>query len=367
MTEPVSVQVHGRRALMVLPPLSGSFSGTRNVIISLIPRLSAIGWDVHTAELPHVPPPTNPAAVRAHVAASVASVQRSWADWRPDVVHVEYPDPAGAGVMQAARAAGIAVTGDFHHIHLHLPTAQRPRVLALVCQAFAVCDAVFTETLQGLGNLHGHGISQAVYLPRGVDGERFHPRYRDPAMRCTWGVQADEPVLLSFGRMIPIKRLDRFVIAAEALRHAVPSARVVLIGEGSEEPMLRRLMPWAHFLGPMHGPALAAAVASCDVFAFPSPEEPFGNASLEAAAAGVAVVAARSGAAAEILGPDGSLLSDPDDPLGFIADVVALGRDPARRQAVASAARQRMADLSWEAIAARWSAVWQGILARRHS
>ena len=356
------------RVQVVLPHMpQPSFSGTKSVMAALMPGLRALGWRIDVVNLPPVTKPEEVQEVRRHAQAVVADLVAGWQTARPDVVHIEYPDPTGAAVMAAARQAGCVVTGEFHHIHIHVPPAQRAKVLGLVCRSFQSCDAVFSETAEAVGVMRDHGVAHGVLVPRGIDRGRFASHHRNPELRRSWGAEADDPVLIWFGRMLPVKRLDRFIAAAEAVRHAQPRSQVVLVGEGPDEALLKRCLPWARFLGPQHGERLAAIIASADVFAFPSPDEPFGNVALEAAASGVAVVAARTGAAQEILAPDGALISDPGDPLAFIQATVQAAGDPALRARLAAAASLRLAGLEWPAIAARWSAVWQDLLARRRS
>ncbi len=354
------------RVQVVLPHMpEPSFSGTKNVMAALVPCLRGLGWLVEVVQLQAVTQPGDLQAVRRQAQTAATDLTAGWQSTRPDIVHVEYPDPNGAAVMTAARKAVSVVTGQFHQLHLHVPLVQRPRVLAMVCASLAGCDAVFSESALGHGLLHQHGVTAAVLLPRGIDRGHFHPGRRDLALRGRWGAAGDEPVVIWFGRMVPVKRLDRFIAAAEAVRHAHSRSQVVVVGDGSEAAMVQRCLPWAHHLGAVHGDQLAATIASADVFAFPSPDEPFGVAALEAAASGVAVVAARTGAAHEILAPDGALVSDPGDPLSFIQATVQAAGDPALRARLAAAASLRLAGLEWPAIAARWSAVWQDLLARR--
>ncbi len=70
--------------------------------------------------------------------------------------------------------------------------------------------------------------------------------------------------------------------------------RVLVIGKGPAEQWFAERVPDAVFAGFQAGDDLGRAVASMDVFFNPSLTESFGNVTLEAMAAGVAVVAANA-------------------------------------------------------------------------
>ena len=66
--------------------------------------------------------------------------------------------------------------------------------------------------------------------------------------------------------------------------------------------------------GHLDGVALAAALGAADLFAFtPMWDEPFGLAAIEAMACGLPVAAFRSGAAAEVIGPEAGRYATPGD------------------------------------------------------
>src|SRR5207248_606345 len=74
-----------------------------------------------------------------------------------------------------------------------------------------------------------------------------------------------------------------------------PGVRLVVIGGGPAEPVLRKALPGAVFLGPRQGRQLARLYASLDVFVHSGPYETFGQTVQEASASGVPVVAPAAG------------------------------------------------------------------------
>jgi glycosyltransferase involved in cell wall biosynthesis len=63
----------------------------------------------------------------------------------------------------------------------------------------------------------------------------------------------------------------------------------LVVGDGPALDSLQRKYPQAHFLGALHGPALASAYAAADVLAFPSRTDTFGLVMIEALACGTPV------------------------------------------------------------------------------
>lgn len=114
--------------------------------------------------------------------------------------------------------------------------------------------------------------------------------------------------------------------------------------------------------------ALAALFASARVFVLvpddrdPNDVEGFGVALLEAAAAGLPVVASRAGGVPEAV-EDGvtGILVPPGDPAATAAAVRRLLGDPALAAAMGAAGRARAAGFSWARAAAALRARWEGL------
>ncbi|MFX7768380.1 glycosyltransferase, partial [Acinetobacter baumannii] len=68
-------------------------------------------------------------------------------------------------------------------------------------------------------------------------------------MRAQWGVADDAPVMLMVGRLAVEKNLDVALHAFDAVRQRVPSARLVLVGDGPLRRALQQRCPDAVFAG----------------------------------------------------------------------------------------------------------------------
>ncbi len=135
--------------------------------------------------------------------------------------------------------------------------------------------------------LTADGVQRVEIWSRGVDGQAFHPRHRDPALRASLGLGPEDPLLLYVGRLAAEKNLPS-LLAACSLRGKTAAVRLsqavklAVVGDGPLFDSLRSIQSSTIlFPGAQHGPALSRWYASADIFAFPSQSETFGNVVLE--------------------------------------------------------------------------------------
>jgi glycosyltransferase involved in cell wall biosynthesis len=134
------------------------------------------------------------------------------------------------------------------------------------------------------------------------------------------------------------------LIEAWQLAYRALGQRVTFVVAG-EGPYARRVaarLPFIRLLGFLPRQHLARLYACADMCVFPSRTETCGLVALEAMSSGVPVIAADAGGFRDSVVPgETGLLVSPDDPLGYLEAMIALVRGPARRFALAAAARER--------------------------
>lgn len=132
-----------------------------------------------------------------------------------------------------------------------------------------------------------HGIEAQVWQ-KGIDTQRFHPRYASPRMRkvMTDGHE-DDFLMLYVGRLANEKRLKEI----KAMLERMPNARLCLVGHGPQEEQLKEYFKGTKtvFTGHLSGTELSEAFASADVFVMPSDSETLGFVVMESMASGVVV------------------------------------------------------------------------------
>ncbi|WP_035693755.1 glycosyltransferase family 4 protein [Azospirillum halopraeferens] len=166
------------------------------------------------------------------------------------------------------------------------------------------------------------------------------------ALARRFALPADVPWLLAVGMMRGgDKRRSYAVLAAALARLGHRDWRLLVVGDGPERSAVERELTAAagadrvRFAGVLEPGDLAAACAAADLMVWPAVNEAYGMALLEAQAAGLPVVAGRTGGVPDIVrdGRTGALVPV-GDAAAFAAAVDALLADPGRRGTLAAAA-----------------------------
>jgi glycosyltransferase involved in cell wall biosynthesis len=179
--------------------------------------------------------------------------------------------------------------------------------------------------------------------------------------REKFGLPNDAFLLLFVGDLrTPRKNLGT-VLAA--LKHLPDHVQIAVAGylPGSPYPEQAKALGIAHrvhFLGLVK--EMPVLMHSVDAFVFPSRYEAMSLSLLEAMAAGLPVVTARTAGGAEIITADcGIVLDDPDDPKALAGAVARLaGNDDARR-AMGVAANQLATGFGWARMAEQYIALYR--------
>ncbi|MBN2715899.1 MAG: glycosyltransferase [Deltaproteobacteria bacterium] len=118
-----------------------------------------------------------------------------------------------------------------------------------------------------------------MFFPRPVDRQTVLPG-------CVNG-----PTLLYAGRLSKEKGVLDLPPVYNAIIESHPNARMIVVGSGPEQDVLKRDMPQAVFMDWVPKSVLANIYAACDILLFPSTFDTFGNAVLEALASGTPAIA----------------------------------------------------------------------------
>jgi glycosyltransferase involved in cell wall biosynthesis len=206
--------------------------------------------------------------------------------------------------------------------------------------------------------------TRILNLPPAVDLARFDASAEHrAACRAAMAARFDDtqgPVILAVAAMREVKKLEPYGMLADALARLGPSRpwRLAVVGDGLARPAVAEALSGlppgrVAFLGSLEPDILPTAYLGADLFAFPGR---FHVVYLQAAAAGLPVVACAGPEPDPMVAPGGALLTAAT-PDAFATEVARLLDDPALRHSLGAAARRFVAtDRTLEAFQRRLGA-----------
>jgi glycosyltransferase involved in cell wall biosynthesis len=206
-----------------------------------------------------------------------------------------------------------------------------------------------------LSRLADGGVGNSSQAVRRFEELGFAPVFEAPhstvlqpfiaAARSRVYAATPELRLVTAGRLIPRKGVDRLLRAVARAREHGATVQLTVVGAGDEESRLRGLaaqlgLADVHWAGFVQQSELPALFSRADAFAFPTLDDPFGIVLLEAAASGLPLVASPHGGATEdlVVGFGSGFVVDPDDTDAFASALEQLAADPALRERMGRAA-----------------------------
>ena len=186
-------------------------------------------------------------------------------------------------------------------------------------------------------------------------------------VRADLGIPSDAPVVGTAVSMRAQKALDVLVDAFAELLGSLPDAHLLLVGDGvcrdeiEAHVRKRGVAERVHFTG--NRPDVPDHIAAFDVSVLSSDFEGTPLFVFESMAQGRPVVATAVGGLREVIDDGRSgVLVPPRDPPALARALEGLLRDPARREAIAAAARERLDDYTIERAAERFAALYEELL-----
>lgn len=218
-------------------------------------------------------------------------------------------------------------------------------------------------------------------IPQGVDTRRFQPAHDRAALRRQLEMPVDEPVIVFVGSLIRRKGIDVLLEAWPRVLEELPAARLLLVGKDrfEDDPEEQRFLDRCLAALPAAArrrltrlgerPDVERWLTASDVFVFPSRQEGFGSAIIEAMACGLPCVVTRlPGITDFIFAGDGSdgIVAPQDDPERLAAETLRVLRQPSRARAVGAAAQRRAVDgFAMQRVAAAYLELYDRLLHRR--
>lgn len=308
---------------------------------------------------------------------ALAYLRKELARFRPDVVHTHASKAGTLGRVAARAVPGAARVHSFHGHVLEGYFAQgvsralvaHERRLAKRTQRVIAVSHATADDLVRLGVVEEERL---VVVPPGIElDELLAIDRRSGELRKLVGASDTDFVVGVIGRLARVKQPERALDAFELLATRYPALHLAFVGDGSERRALEKrivalapdLRRRAHLLGARE--AMAPVLADLDAVLLSSRSEGMPVSLIEAAAAGLPVVATDVGGVGELVAHErtGFLAQDADElafGLARLLDDRALGR------AMGARARLRVARRhSAEALAERLAAVYEVSLEER--
>jgi glycosyltransferase involved in cell wall biosynthesis len=281
--------------------------------------------------------------------AGLAGMVRAMRELRPVVVHGYLLRGNFYGAV-AGRLAGVpAVVTSKRGLHEPAGVAETVSVRVSNRLSHAVTGNSL-EVLEFTRRVEGSFPAPMTMIPSGIDTDRFDPRrvggWPRGALREALGL-GKAPVVGTAITFRPRKGFRMLFEAMAEIRRRVPDARLVIAGADEMSPEARDLAASLDLLRSVHVIGrrgdMPEVLSALDVFVLPSESEGMSNAILEAMAMRLPVVATDVGGAREQLeeGRSGYLVSYPDS-AALATKVTRLLEDPALRESVGAAARERV-------------------------
>lgn len=371
------------RVLLVCP--SGTIGGMERVVIRLARQLATLGWDPSVA---FASGEDDKAFVRwAHgqgvVAEPSAAVQRydqprSLADmlafarmvrrYKPDVVNLHYGGGHMAakdiGVIRLATRAACVV-----NVHLPVPwteAGRKKKVLTRLAARWSAGTVAHSNSICELLVSAGIAADRVTLIPNGGQSPEGEHSMQDS--RTALGIPLSAFAVGCLARMAPVKRQADLIEAVALMGAVVPTAFLVLAGDGPDRPALEALaatlLPGRHvFLGELTGTP-DQFFSAIDVLALTSTAEGLPMVYIEAALRGVPVAGTDVGGAAEIvLHEQTGLLVPPRTPMAMADALVRLHGDPAIGSFLGSNALDRAkAEFTEEVMGARYDTFFRSLV-----
>ena len=252
--------------------------------------------------------------------------------------------------------------------HGRLADAPPSRKRYMANQALRLrADRVFTVSADLKAHLVREGFrpDRVEVLYNGIDIRPAPgPSERDAARR-TLGLPCDAYVALTVGRLDPVKDYAGLVRAFAQVVPRRPDARLVLIGDGPERPVIERAIAecglGSAVLLAGHREDVHALLPAADVFVNSSEFEGVSLTILEGMAACLPVVATDVGGTPEIVSPATGVLVPARNAGALAAAILALAADPDGRRALGSAGRRTAEErFSLDRMIGQYLAVYRG-------
>jgi L-malate glycosyltransferase len=285
--------------------------------------------------------------------AFMAKLRRVFNSARPDIIHIQYMAPGLLPIIAARVGCRSRVVATVHQPAT--PYGKKARLLlrlaARFCDSFICVSEAVENSWFGTSRLFDPRSQEQRHftIHNAVDIEKID-RILDSTngrwLRTQYGIQGG-PVIGAISRFRHEKGVDLLIKAFATLCKDLSTARLVLVGDGPDRPLLEQcskdygIADKVRWIGQQPWEGAMALMSIMDIVVIPSRWEGFGLIAIEAMAAKRAVIATSVDGLAEVIGNDGNgILVPPNDSGALALALLELVKQPQRCEQLRANARQ---------------------------
>lgn len=272
-------------------------------------------------------------------------------DFEPDVIHIQLMMWIGQAAMKYGNKFGIPIVSTNHsmpenlmdNLKLLAPVSKPINYILSAYGARFHSKADFV-TLPTQSAIDMFNASDKIDVPmvavsNGIDLSRFTPTAPDTEIYKKFKIPNNRPIVSYIGRLDAEKHLSVLMDAFIKVHKAVPGAHLLFVGDGSDVPILQKMVAEAGllksvtFTGRVSDEELVELHKVGTVYCMPSPAELQSIATLEAMASGQPIIAVNAGALKELCQNDRNGYLCAQDNVQEIAEgIIKIMSDPALRE-----------------------------------
>ena len=292
---------------------------------------------------------------------------------RFDLVHSCFAVPSAPSGLRLARRAGLPHVLSIHGGDIYDPTkALSPHRIPLlrdtVRWVIGASDRVVTSSQDIEDRARQfYGASHFERIPLAIDP----PKLQEPVSRQELGYEDDELLLVTVGRLVARKGLDRLLEVLAGLPASQPRWKLLIVGEGPQRDALETrarelgIADRIVFEGFVSDERKWQLLAASDLYVSTTLHEGFGIVFLEAMQCGLPVLTTDCGGQRDFVDDEVGALVPVDDGPRMLAALRQHLEDPALRARKSAAARERAREFGIERHAERHLALYRKCLAER--
>ena len=277
--------------------------------------------------------------------------------WNPDVVHSQCEFSTFRIAREVAYSCNAPIVHTYHTVyenytHYFSPNRRMGKKIAEVLSRkfLSMTDAVIVPSKKMETMLLRYRVNRPIYVvPSGIDVEAYA---RDKQavrnrIRSEYGIQPDETVILSIGRLAKEKNIDEIL---RYLKEADSKHRMMIVGDGPYRQELEKLgeelgiRERLIFTGMVSPEEVADYYSAGDIFASASRSETQGLTYMEAMASGLPLLCHADECLEGVIldGRNGYIYRTEAE---FAKKLTVLLQDAERRKQMGAQAKQRMREL----------------------